>query len=40
MEIAEIFIPMIDNFIKKVDRENQTIEFETPEGLIDLYLDL
>ena len=37
---AEIFIPMIDNFIKKVDRENQTIEFETPEGLIDLYLDL
>jgi len=34
----EIFIPMIDDFIKKVDRENKTIEVETPEGLIDLYL--
>ena len=36
---TDIFIPMIDNFIKKVDRENQIIEFETPEGLIDLYFD-
>ncbi len=35
----EIFIPMIDDFIKKVDRENKTIEVETPEGLIDLYFD-
>ena len=34
----EIFIPMIDDFIKKVDRENKTIEVETPEGLIELYL--
>ncbi len=34
----EIFIPMIDDFIKKVDREQQIIEVETPEGLIDLYL--
>lgn len=34
----EIFIPMIDDFIKKVDRENKIIEVETPEGLIDLYL--
>ena len=34
----EIFIPMIDDFIKKVDRENNTIEVETPEGLIELYL--
>ena len=36
---TEIFIPMIDNFIKKVDRENKTIEVETPEGLIDLYFE-
>lgn len=34
----EIFIPMIDHFIKKVDKMNQTILVETPEGLIDLYL--
>jgi 16S rRNA processing protein RimM len=29
---------MVDEFIKKVNRENNTIEVETPEGLIDLYL--
>ena len=34
----EIFIPMIDDFIKKVDRKNKKIEVETPEGLIELYL--
>ncbi|CAA0147172.1 ribosome maturation factor RimM [Tenacibaculum maritimum] len=34
----EIFIPMIDNFIKKVDRDRRIIEVETPEGLIDLYM--
>lgn len=34
----EIFIPMIDDFIKKLDRKNKTIEVETPEGLIELYL--
>ncbi|WP_093671760.1 ribosome maturation factor RimM [Tenacibaculum sp. MAR_2009_124] len=37
-EGKEVFIPMIDDFIKKVDRENQIIEVTTPEGLIDLYL--
>ena len=36
---TEIFIPMIDNFIKKVDRENEKIIVETPEGLIDLYFN-
>jgi 16S rRNA processing protein RimM len=36
---TEVFIPMIDNFIKKVDRENKKIIVETPEGLIDLYLN-
>lgn len=34
----EILIPMNDEFIVKVDRENQLIEVVTPEGLIDLYL--
>ena len=37
-EGKEIFIPMIDNFIKKVDRTNKIIQVATPEGLIDLYL--
>jgi len=36
---TDVFIPMIDNFIKKVDRENKKIIVETPEGLIDLYLN-
>jgi 16S rRNA processing protein RimM len=35
---TEIFIPMIDDFIKKVDRAQKTVTVETPEGLIDLYL--
>jgi len=37
-EGVDIFIPMIDNFIKKIDRENNKVIVETPEGLIDLYL--
>ncbi|OUR94644.1 16S rRNA processing protein RimM [Flavobacteriales bacterium 34_180_T64] len=35
----EILIPMNDHFIKKVDKENKIILVETPEGLIDLYLE-
>lgn len=35
---VEILIPLNDEFIKKVDRDNKTILVETPEGLIDLYL--
>ncbi|MDY0780778.1 ribosome maturation factor RimM [Tenacibaculum sp. IB213877] len=35
----EVFIPMIDDFIKKIDRENKVVEVETPEGLIALYLE-
>lgn len=35
---TEVFIPMIDDFIQKVDRENKTIEVTTPEGLIGLYI--
>ena len=33
-----IFIPMIDDFINKVDRKNNQIQVETPAGLIELYL--
>ncbi|MEL1245633.1 ribosome maturation factor RimM [Flavobacterium sp. DGU11] len=35
----EILIPMIDHFIIKVDRENKKIILDTPEGLVDLYLN-
>ncbi|MEL0652731.1 MULTISPECIES: ribosome maturation factor RimM [unclassified Algibacter] len=35
----EILIPMNDEFINKVDRKNKTIIVDTPEGLIDLYLE-
>lgn len=37
-EGTEIFIPMIDDFIDKIDRENKVVEVTTPEGLISLYL--
>lgn len=35
---TQILIPMNDDFIKKVDRKAKTILVDTPEGLIDLYL--
>jgi len=35
----EIFIPMIDDFIKKIDREKQQILVATPAGLIEMYLE-
>jgi|SRR5690554_466297 len=35
---VEILIPIIDAFINKLDKDNQTLFVETPEGLIDLYL--
>ncbi len=34
----EVLIPVNDNFIKKVDRQDRIIHIQTPEGLIDLYL--
>ncbi len=36
---VEILIPMIDDFIVKIDRENKTVILNTPEGLVDLYLN-
>jgi 16S rRNA processing protein RimM len=38
-EGVEILIPMNDAFISKVDKKNKTIFVDTPEGLIDLYLE-
>lgn len=35
----KILIPMIDHFIVKLDRENKKIILNTPEGLVDLYLN-
>ncbi len=37
-EDKEILVPVTDEIIKKVDRKNKTIEVETPEGLIEIYL--
>lgn len=36
---SRVLIPMIDDFIVEVDRENKKIIVNTPEGLIDLYLN-
>ncbi|WP_044402004.1 ribosome maturation factor RimM [Lacinutrix sp. Hel_I_90] len=36
---VQILIPMNDAFISKVDKKNKTIFVDTPEGLIDLYLE-
>ena len=35
----EILIPMIDDFIKKIDRENKIVLIEAPDGLINMYLE-
>lgn len=36
----QLLIPITDEIITKVDRENSTIHVSTPEGLVALYLDL
>ena len=36
---TEILIPMNDDFIVKIDKSNKTIYVNTPDGLIDLYLN-
>lgn len=35
----EIIIPVNDRLIQKVDKQEKTIYFKTPEGLIDMYLE-
>jgi 16S rRNA processing protein RimM len=35
---GEILIPIVDQYIRKVDKINKTIEIETPVGLIDIYI--
>ena len=35
----QILVPMIDEFIIKLDRENKTIHLNTPDGLVDLYIN-
>ncbi len=35
-EGKEILIPMIDDFIRKIDRQNKKVIVETPEGLIQM----
>jgi len=35
----EILVPVIDQFIEKVDKKQKTIILKTPPGLIDLYLE-
>jgi len=36
---SEILIPMIDDFIKKIDRKNKKVIVETPEGLIQMNME-
>ncbi|WP_172916298.1 ribosome maturation factor RimM [Capnocytophaga canimorsus] len=38
-EGKQILIPMNDDFLVEVNRKNKTIIVQTPEGLIDLYLE-
>ena len=38
-EDKQLLIPITDEIITKVDRENSTIHVSTPEGLVALYLD-
>jgi 16S rRNA processing protein RimM len=35
---GEILIPIVENYIRRLDKENKIIEIETPPGLIDMYI--
>ena len=35
----EILIPLVDDMIRKVDRKRKILHINTPEGLIDIYLE-
>ena len=36
----EILIPIHDDIIEKVDKKSKTLTVNTPEGLIDMYLNM
>lgn len=35
----EILVPVVDEFVRKIDHKNRILHIETPEGLIDLYIN-
>ena len=35
---VEILVPMIDQFLMKIDRENKKVIMDLPEGLVEMYL--
>ena len=35
---VEILVPMIDQFLLKIDRENKKVIMDLPEGLVEMYL--
>ena len=35
---VEILVPMIDQFLVKIDRENKKVFMDLPEGLVEMYL--
>lgn len=35
---VEILVPMIDQFLVKIDRENKKVMMDLPEGLVEMYL--
>lgn len=35
----EILVPIVDEFVKKVDRDKKILNIEAPQGLIDIYLN-
>ena len=35
---GEILIPLVDDIVSKIDRDNKIIEIKAPEGLIDVYI--
>jgi 16S rRNA processing protein RimM len=36
---AEIILPFNDDFIIEIDDDHKTIEFNSPEGLVEMYLN-
>jgi 16S rRNA processing protein RimM len=38
MANVEILVPMIDQFLVKIDRENKKVVMDLPEGLVEMYL--